>query len=52
MISSSLDEWAFNLGLGGVIDPIPPVGAVTTHTCGSWYLLGRGGKAIERYFWL
>ena len=29
------------------IDPIPPVGAVTTHTCGSWYLLGRGGRAID-----
>ena len=29
------------------IDPIPPVGAVTTHTCGSWYLLGRGGRAVD-----
>ena len=25
----------------------PPVGAVTTHTCGSWYLLGRGGRAVD-----
>jgi hypothetical protein len=29
------------------IEPIPPVGAVTTHTCGSWYLLGRGGRALD-----
>ena len=29
------------------IDTIPPVGAVTTHTCGSWYLLGRGGRAVD-----
>jgi hypothetical protein len=29
------------------IDPIPLVGAVTTHTCGSWYLLGRGGRAVD-----
>ena len=50
MIFSSVDEWAFNLGLVD-IDPIPPVGAVTTHNHGSWYLLGRGGRALERYFW-
>ena len=34
------------------IDPIPPVGAVTTHTCGSWYLLGRGGRAGEYFLFL
>jgi hypothetical protein len=39
MIFSSIDEWAF--------DPIPPVGADTTHTCGSWYLLGRGGRVLD-----
>jgi hypothetical protein len=37
MIFSSIDEWAWV-----DIDLIPPVGAVTTHTCGSWYLWGRG----------
>jgi hypothetical protein len=34
----------------GKIDPIPPMGAVMTHTCGSWNLLGRGGRTLERYF--
>ena len=34
----------------GDIDPIPPVGAVTTHTHGSWYLLGRGVRALEKFF--
>ena len=29
------------------IDPIPPVGTVKTHTCGSRYLLGRGGRAVD-----
>ena len=29
------------------IDPIPPAGAIKTHTCGSWYLLGRGGRAVD-----
>jgi hypothetical protein len=51
MIFSSIDEWALTFAWGE-IDPIPPVGAVMTHTCGSWYLLGRGGRALERYFWL
>ena len=32
------------------IDPISLVGTVKTHTCGSRYLLGRGGRA-EKYFW-
>lgn len=27
------------------IDPIPPVGTVKTHTCGSRYLLGRGRQS-------
>ena len=40
MIFSSVDEWAFNLGLGGH-GPIPLVGTDKTHTCGSRYLLGR-----------
>jgi hypothetical protein len=34
------------------IDPIPPVGAVMTHTCGSWYLLGRGGRAVDIFVFL
>jgi hypothetical protein len=51
MIFSSVDEWAFNLGLVD-IDPIPPVGAVTTHTCGSWYLLGRGGRAVDIFLFV
>jgi hypothetical protein len=34
------------------IDPIPPVGAITTHTCGSWYLLGRGGRALDIFVFL
>jgi hypothetical protein len=29
------------------IDQISPMGVVTTHTCGSWYLLGRGGRAVD-----
>jgi hypothetical protein len=41
MIFSSVDEWALTLAWGE-IDPIPLVGAVTTHTCGSYYLLGEG----------
>ena len=48
MMFSSIDEWALTFAWGE-IDPIPPVGAITTHTCGSWYLLGRGGRA-EKYF--
>jgi hypothetical protein len=28
------------------------MGAVTSHNHGSWYLLGRGGRALEKYFWL
>jgi hypothetical protein len=51
MIFSSLDEWALTMAWGN-IDPIPPMGAVTTHNCGSWYLLGRGGRALQRYFGL
>ena len=49
MIFSSLDEWALTMAWGD-IDLILPVGAVMTYTCGSWYLLGRGGRALERYF--
>ena len=49
MIFSSIDEWALTMAWGE-IDLIPPVGAVMTHTCGSWYLLGRGGRTLERYF--
>ena len=51
MIFSSIDEWAFNLGWVD-IDRIPPVGAVTTHTCGSWYLLGRGRQSLRHFFCL
>ena len=47
MIFSFVDEWALTLAWGE-IDLIPPVGAVTTHNHGSWYLLGMGGRALER----
>jgi hypothetical protein len=30
------------------IDLIPPVGTITTHSHGSWYLLGRGGTVLEK----
>jgi hypothetical protein len=46
MIFSSIDEWGLTLAWVD-IDPIPPVGAITTHTCGSLYLLGRGGRTLD-----
>ena len=46
MIFSTVDEWALTMAWGE-IDLIPPVGADMTHTCGSWYLLGRGGRALD-----
>ena len=46
IVISSLDEWM--LTSRGSIDLIPPMGTVTTHSHGSWYLLGRGGRALEK----
>ena len=44
----SFHPWMSGRQPAGSIDLIPSVGTVTTHSHGSWYLLGRGGRALEK----